>query len=478
MLRPAQSVREIGKDLPPARRTPRRFAPEYIAAVLCFLLLVAYAAGSLLPMPDGWRDPLFAGSAIGLGSLMLAALRRQKRVSAEVRQREEPLRAQSDFLQSTLENMGDGLSVFDQGGRLIAWNSRFSSLLKAPRDLSTMTLHDILLFQAERGDYGSVADARQEARDRLERFYRDLPTVIERPTSNGGVMQIRRRAMPDGSVVSLYSDITERKAAEADMEHARLQAELANRAKSDFLANMSHELRTPLNAIIGFSEAMSHGLLGPVTNERQLEYIKDIHGSGMLLLSIINDVLDMSKIEAGKFELASETVSLQRIVAETIRIVGERARSRNLNLVTQLPGNNLLLPADERALKQVLLNLLSNAIKFSHDGGRIDIRGAEDAADGLVLEIEDYGIGMSRGEIDRALQPFGQATSATTRTHGGTGLGLPIAKGLVEAHGGALAIVSTPGTGTIARVSLPSVSSAAVISASPDADTGPIREVA
>ena len=130
-------------------------------------------------------------------------------------------------------------------------------------------------------------------------------------TANGSVLQIRRRAMPDGGVVSLYSDITERKKAEAKMEQARLQAELANSAKSDFLANMSHELRTPLNAIIGFSEAISHELLGPIADKRQLEYIKDIHSSGLLLLSIINDVLDMSKIEAGMLELAQDRVRVQ-----------------------------------------------------------------------------------------------------------------------------------------------------------------------
>src|SRR5260370_450240 len=132
---------------------------------------------------------------------------------------------------------------------------------------------------------------------------------MERTAASGSVLQIRRRAMPDGAVVSLYSAFTERKAAESKMEQARLQAELANRAKGDFLANMSHELRTPLNAIIGFSEVLATEILGPVADQRQLEYIKDIHSSGLLLLSIINDVLDMSKIEAGKFELAKEGVA-------------------------------------------------------------------------------------------------------------------------------------------------------------------------
>jgi signal transduction histidine kinase len=247
------------------------------------------------------------------------------------------------------------------------------------------------------------------------------------------------------------------------MEQARIQAELANSAKSDFLANMSHELRTPLNAIIGFSEAISHELLGPVADKRQLEYIRDIHSSGLLLLSIINDVLDMSKIEAGKLELSQGRVGVQRLVAEAIRIVSEQARARNLNLVTKLPEEELEVWGDERAIKQVLLNLLSNAIKFSHDRQSVRIRVSLTRDRDLMLEVEDHGIGMTEHETTRALQPFGQATSATTRTHGGTGLGLPIAKGLVEAHGGTLAIESTPGRGTTVRVTVPKQSSLPVL---------------
>jgi signal transduction histidine kinase len=191
-----------------------------------------------------------------------------------------------------------------------------------------------------------------------------------------------------------------------------------------------------------------------VADPKQLEYIKDIHASGLLLLSIINDVLDMSKIEAGKMELTHEQISLQRVIGEAVRMVGERARSRNLNLATRLPEHQLSLWGDERAIKQVLLNLLSNAVKFSDPGTRIDVRAEMDDAGGIVLEVEDHGIGMTGDEIVRALQPFGQATSATTRTHGGTGLGLPIAKGLVEAHGGTLEIESSPGHGTLVRVTL------------------------
>ncbi|MGE3782844.1 MAG: ATP-binding protein, partial [Alphaproteobacteria bacterium] len=349
----------------------------------------------------------------------------------------------------------EGISVFDRAGRLIAWNSRFASLLKFPGPLGGATLHDVLLQQARRGDFGSVDDPERESRERLEAFYQGVPSTFERVTATGSVLQICRRAMPDGGVVTLYSDITGRKKAEAEMERARLQAELASRAKSDFLANMSHELRTPLNAIIGFSEAIADGLLGPITDPRQVEYIKDIHASGLLLLSIINDVLDMSKIEAGMLQLAHDTVRVRRLMDEVMRIVRERARARSLHLVADLPDGDLLLIGDERALKQVLLNLLSNAIKFSHEGGRVEIR-AWDARDGEVeIEIKDYGIGMTPDEADRALQPFGQASSVTARNYGGTGLGLPIAKGLVEAHRGTLALDSRRGSGTAVRIRLP-----------------------
>jgi signal transduction histidine kinase len=296
------------------------------------------------------------------------------------------------------------------------------------------------------------------------------------------VLQIRRRAMPDGGVVSLYSDITERKATEETMQEARAQAELANEAKSDFLANMSHELRTPLNAIIGFAEAISSELLGPVTDKRQLEYIKDIHSSGLLLLSIINDVLDMSKIEAGKLVLAPERVAVRPVIGDAVRMVRERARSRKIDLVTTVPKSDISVWGDERAIKQITLNLLSNAVKFSHDGGRVDIRAGLDDAGGLVLEVEDSGIGMTEEEIGRALQPFGQAKAAMTKTHGGTGLGLPIARGLAEAHNGSLVIESAPGRGTLVRIMLPQQSRTPMLSnpapASPQPDSDNHRAVA
>jgi signal transduction histidine kinase len=362
--------------------------------------------------------------------------------------------AEARLLQSTLENIGEGLSVFDSRGRLIAWNSRFCELLELPPDLTVgAPLRDILMLQAVRGDFGRD-DPSAEVTKRLELFYRDVPTTKERVTPRGRILQISRRAMPDGAIVSVYSDVTDLKASERKLIQARSQAEMANHAKSEFLANMSHELRTPLNAIIGFSEIIAHELFGPLGNEKYLDYMKDIHKSSLHLLAIINDVLDMSKIEAGKLELSKEPLNIRHLIGEVIRMMREWAESRSIEMVTKLPVEEVEIWADERAMKQIFLNLMSNAIKFSRDGGQVCIRVVSDEPGLAVVEFEDHGIGMTEEELERALQPFGQAKPSTTRNYGGTGLGLPITKGLIEAHGGKLAIESRADQGTIARISL------------------------
>jgi signal transduction histidine kinase len=387
--------------------------------------------------------------------LVLCALKRQQLAAARLQRSEARLRRQSSLLQNTLENIDEGLSVFDSQGRLIAWNSRFCQLLDLPPDLAVgAPLREILLLQAVRGDFGDEEPETEAAR-RLQRFYQDVPITKERMTPGSRILQIRRRAMPDGAVVSVYSDITHVKSSEQNLIQARSQAETANRSKSEFLANMSHELRTPLNAIIGFSEIISHELFGPISNQKYVEYMKDIHNSSLHLLSIINDVLDMSKIEAGKFELSRDVLNVEKLIADVVRMMHERADSRGIQLIAQPRDEEVDIWADERAMKQIFLNLLSNAIKFSKEGGTVHIRVVTDQPALAVVEFEDYGIGMDAEEQERALQPFGQAKPATTRNYGGTGLGLPITKGLVEAHGGKLLIKSRPGCGTIVRVILP-----------------------
>jgi signal transduction histidine kinase len=383
----------------------------------------------------------------------------RRRASTRRGIREKALLRQLELLQSTLEHIGEGCSVFDRQGRLVARNSRFLELLDLPADVKPGTsLRHILTYQAKRGDFGSI-DPKQTVIQRSGDFYRDLPKVIERQSDSGRILQIRRCEMPDGNIISIYSDVTETRKSEESAVRARQQAELASRAKGDFLANMSHELRTPLNAIIGFSEMICEEVLGPLRDEQYLEYIHDIHATGLHLLSIINDVLDMSKIEAGKLELASEPVVMQQIVVTAVRMLSEQAKSARIEVITRLPVDNLVVLGDERALRQITLNLLSNAIKFSHAGSRIEIRAMRDPEDDLLLEFDDNGIGMTVAELERAMQPFGQCNPVSTRKEQGTGLGLPITKGLVEAHGGTLAVESAVGIGTLVRICLPALPS-------------------
>ncbi len=241
----------------------------------------------------------------------------------------------------------------------------------------------------------------------------------------------------------------------AELEAAKEAAEKANESKSQFLANVSHELRTPLNAILGFSEMMRHGVLGPMQNKRYSEYINDIHASGTHLLDMINDILDLSKAEAGKLELNLEPVNVEETVQAIIRLVRDQAEAADVRLLTMIGSNLPTLYGDSRRLKQVLINLISNSIKFTPPKGSVEVIATRED-DGLALAVNDTGIGIAPGEMTRVLTPFGQIDSDMARKHTGTGLGLPLAKRLVELHGGQLRIASQPGVGTHVTAYFPS----------------------
>jgi two-component system cell cycle sensor histidine kinase PleC len=233
----------------------------------------------------------------------------------------------------------------------------------------------------------------------------------------------------------------------------KTRAEEANQAKSKFLANMSHELRTPLNAIIGFSEIMQSGMFGPLGADKYVEYCGDIHGSGQYLLDVINDILDMSKIEAGRMRLDFEDIELDHLLADAVRVVSARALEKKLTVNAKIDPE-LRLHADRRALKQVVLNLLSNAVKFTPDQGQIQIRGRQ--REGCaVISIVDSGIGITPDALTKLGRPFEQVESQHAKTYQGSGLGLAIAKSLVELHGGTMRIRSRLGRGTMVRVRLP-----------------------
>ena len=249
-------------------------------------------------------------------------------------------------------------------------------------------------------------------------------------------------------------DITELKQAGEELDIARKEAEAANKAKSQLLANVSHELRTPLNAILGFSEILAGEMLGPL-DERYRDYAKDIHDSGLHLLSIIDDLLDLSKIEAGRLNLNEDIVDLVELFDTVSRFVRERASSAGLTLSIDLPANMPPVKADRRALRQVLLNLLSNSVKFTPAGGHITLEAMREPCGDIGFRVRDTGIGIAAGDIPRALEPFGLIDSSLSRKYTGTGLGLPITRALVELHSGRFELTSEPGVGTTATVYLP-----------------------
>lgn len=287
--------------------------------------------------------------------------------------------------------------------------------------------------------------------------------------SDGSVRYIRGEGRPQfdecGKLLYFFGvnqDVTEQKRAEEEMLRERSRAELANRAKSEFLANMSHEIRTPLNAIIGFTDIMGQQVFGPIENERYAQYIEDIHSSAGHLLELVNDILDISTIEAGEMTLSPTVLNLGDVFEECDRFVGEQARKAGLSMDMQLPHPTMAVFADQRALRQILLNLLSNAIKFTRPGGQITVS-AEETDERLSICVTDTGIGIPTENLSRIMQPFETGSGDPhTRNAGnpfarseGTGLGLAIVRSLANLHGGGVEIESDEGQGTVVKFWFP-----------------------
>ncbi|HLI13375.1 MAG TPA: ATP-binding protein [Alphaproteobacteria bacterium] len=364
--------------------------------------------------------------------------------------------AEAQLLEA-LDAISEGFVLFDRDDRLVLCNDKYRRLNPEIANLIEpgVRFEELVRRELELGLYlDAIGREEQWLAARLH-MHRAPTATFERQHIDGRWTLVRERRTRDGGSVGIRVDITALKEREQELRQAKEAAEMASRAKSDFLSNMSHELRTPLNAIIGFSEIMRRELFGPVGHGNYAEYVRNIHESGKHLLALIGDILDLSKIEAGRFTLAEAEVDIAEIIRSSVELMEEKARSAELSLAVDMPEPLPLLVGEERALRQILLNLLSNAIKFTHPGGSVTMRSALDRSGEIVIAVADTGVGIAPEDLPRAMEPFGQIETSLARRHQGTGLGLPLAKKLVEAHGGAFVIESAPGRGTVVTARFP-----------------------
>ena len=379
---------------------------------------------------------------------------------------EAKLRIQQDRYERAVRGSRDGVWDYDLRTDTIYYTERCFELLGIPADTLGHNAEAFIQRVLPR-DRGKLR------RTIAEHIKQGTPYDVEVRMHTGGADPAVRETGPaeirwfriraeterdaDGRAVRVagtLSDIDDLKRQERELIAAREKAELANKSKTEFLANMSHELRTPLNAVIGFAEVIEGQLLGEIGNPKYRAYANDIRESGQHLLSLINDILDHAKIEAGRRDLHEEWLQLPDLIHGTVRLVRERAHDRGVVLEVLAASSLPRLFADQRGIKQILLNLLTNAVKFTPRGGRVTVHAGADT-EGLWLEVADTGIGIAAEDIEKAMAPFGQADNWLTREHEGTGLGLALCKQLTELHGGRLDLDSAPGSGTRVRATLP-----------------------
>ncbi len=367
----------------------------------------------------------------------------------EMKKREMSLDATKQELFDAIESLQEGFALFDADDRLVVCNDKYRRLFPLIDELIRpgAPFEQLIRVAAYRGqNVDALDDAERWIEERLTAHSRASGTY-EHQFSDGRYVWVAERKTRDGRTLSTYVDITQLKRREEELENNVAIVERANHAKSEFLARMSHELRTPLNAIIGFSDTMRQGLLGEIQNERYREYIEDIFASGNYLLSLVNDLLDISKIEAAQLELSEQQVELAPLVEMCFRIIRQRAESKGVELEATLAPESLRLLGDEIALRKILINLLSNAVKFTPEGGTVTLTGQVSPQGETIIEVRDTGIGISPEDIPRVVEPFVQVAPGADRA--GTGLGLAITKSLVEMHNGRLEVASELGKGTV-----------------------------
>lgn len=445
-------------------------------AALPATLTAALSSGSPLvqddrPMGYMWSTPLRAASGAILGSFNVtfpkqstaraagigpsASLADLTALAIEYQRAEAMLADIQQRHELILTSAGDGIFGIDAKGHISFANPAAARMLG--RRPSEMVGQDARALIYAPGANRPVCPLTETLADGISQH---IPQIRLRRRDGSEfaadlmVTPVSRHAS-DLRAVVVFHDISAQIQVQQQLRSAKEEAEMASNAKSNFLANMSHELRTPLNAIIGFSEVMLQQVLGPLSNPRYQKYAEDIHLSGRHLLTLINDLLDLSKIEAGKLELTEETVHLPALLEDCQVFIGDTIEINKLSLTIDIMAGLQFVRGDEQKLRQVLINLLSNAAKFTEPGGRIALLARRDHNDTLHIEITDTGVGIAPDKMARVMSRFGQADEVFSRKKTGTGLGLPLAKALVELHGGTLVLQSIPNQGTTAIVRLP-----------------------
>ncbi|MEN2990898.1 ATP-binding protein [Tistrella sp. BH-R2-4] len=461
------------------------------------VVVMAAAVGVDLVMPSQGMLAMML-VVLGMTIVGLAALVRRERLRAlrnlaRAVDAEQVRRTSEARLLDALNSMSDALLLCGPDDTYVISNRRYEEMLgQGSMRLAGGVAFDVLMRDAlDRGVIDMMGEPAEDwLRRRLE-MRRHGGGRFEFRMADGRWLMVREFPTHDGGLLSLYSDVTTVKAREAALAAARDTAERANKVKNDFLANVSHELRTPLNAVIGFTDMLLMGYAGAVS-DRQREYLGDIRDSATHLLSVINDILDLSRAEAATLALDPRPLDLARLLRTAVRMLEPKAAEGQLAMTLDVEPPSLRIVADELRIRQVVVNLLSNAIKFTHPGGRItvtacpvaiapaaidpalcppqshrpaplplpaaavpSISAADAGAAGVRIVIADDGIGMSPADVERAFEPFVQLDAGFSRRFEGTGLGLPLARRLVEAHGGRLDLDSRVGGGTRALITLP-----------------------
>lgn len=362
-----------------------------------------------------------------------------------------------ELLVDAIESMPDMMALYDAQDRFVLCNKKYRETLSDIDDMLVpgMPLVEILRASVKRGLVKEVQDNGEKwIQARLSRLRNPQDPILHQQRNGRWVLTYDNKTKDGGTLIH-RADVTELIQIQEKLRTAKEEADLASRAKSEFLANMSHELRTPLNAIIGFSDSIKHEIYGPLGNAKYKEYLEDIFRSGTHLLELINDILDVSTIEADKLQLQEKELSIPKLMESVVRLVSSQAEAGGVRLINNIQAPLPDLRADPRRVKQIFLNLLTNAIKYSPKGGDVTLAAANDEDGVLRISVSDHGIGMSKEEADLAMKPFGRANDAYIRNIEGTGLGLPLCNGLIKAHGGRLEIQSIPKKGTTVTVVFP-----------------------